>query len=162
MIQPLLFLLFLVIVGIAVWYPRFRLAMGILCGGIVIGIGFVIWLDTQERGLEFHRVSIAEVQLSHMKIRPGLNSRSFVVNGRLQNNSQRYAITSATLQVTLEDCHGINNSECELIGQERAELSLEIPGGQARDFQKTIPFSTVPKIQGEATWHYEIVQVRAH
>lgn len=161
MIQPLLFLIFVIIVGIAVWYPRFRLAMGIMCGGIVIGLGFVIWQDTQERELELHRISFSEVQLSHMKIRPGLNSRSFVVNGRLQNDSPRFAISSAILQVTLEDCHGINKSECELIGQERAELSLEVPEGQARDFQKTIPFSTVPKIQGEATWHYEIVQVRA-
>ncbi len=161
MIQPLFFLIFLVIIGIAVWYPRFRLAMGIICIGVVISLGFVIWQDSQERALELNRIPFSDIQLSHMKIRPGLNSRSFVVNGRLQNDSQKFSITSATLQVTLEDCHGINNSECELIGQERVELSLEVPGGQARDFQKTVPFSTVPKIQGEATWHYEIVQVRA-
>ena len=161
MIQPLLFIIFLVIIGIAIIYPRFRLAMGIICLGIVTGLGFIIWQESHERALELNRIPLSEVQLSHMKIRPGLNSRSFVVNGRLQNDSPKFSITSATLQVTLEDCHGNNNSECELIGQERAELSLEIPGGQARDFQKTVPFSTVPKIQGEASWHYEIVQVRA-
>lgn len=161
MIQPLLFIIFLVIIGIAIIYPRFRLAMGIICLGIVTGLGFIIWQESQERALELNRIPLSEVQLSHMKIRPGLNSRSFVVNGRLQNDSPKFSITSATLQVTLEDCHGNNNSECELIRQERAELSLEVPGGQARDFQETVPFSTVPKIQGEASWHYEIVQVRA-
>lgn len=161
MIQPLFFLILVIIVGLAVWYPRFRLALGMICVAIVTGLGFIIWQDTQERESELHRISVSEIRLSHMKVRSGLNSRSFIVNGRLQNDSQRFAVISATLQVTLEDCHGINNSECELIAQEQAELSLEVPEGQSRDFQKTIPFSTVPKIQGEATWHYKIAQVRA-
>ena len=161
MIQPLLFLIFVTLVGIAVYYPRFRLAMGIVCVGIVIGLGFVIWQDTQEQEMEWERISLSEVKLSHMKIRSGLNSRSFVVNGRLQNDSTGFAIMSAILQVTLEDCHEVNEAECELIGQEQVELSLEVPVGQARDFQVTVPFSTIPRIQGEAAWHYKILRVRA-
>jgi hypothetical protein len=153
-------LLFLILV-VAVWFPRFRLAMGLTLVALLISMSVIIWQDTQERDLEWQRVALSEVKLSHMEVRPGLNSRSFVVNGRLQNDSPEFTLMSATLQVTLEDCHGIKGLECELIGQGQTDLLLEVPMGQARDFQTTVPFATVPKLQGEANWHYEILRVRA-
>jgi len=155
------FLLLLIILIMAVWFPRFRFAMGLTLVALILSIGGIIWFDAHERDLEWQRIPLSDVKLSHMEVWPGLNSRSFVINGRLQNDSQESAVVEAILQVTLEDCHGNNRSECELIGQEEVELPLKVPNGQARDFKVTIPFSTVPKIQGKATWHYEILRVRS-
>lgn len=158
MLRIAIILLILIMILVAINFPKFRRALGMTLMVLLGAIGFIIWQDTQERRLEFQRIPVAKAQLSHMQVRPGLNSRSFVVSGRLQNAAQSFTIHSAILQATIEDCH---SAECEIVGQEEVEVQLEIPPTQARDFSMTIPFPTVPKILGEATWRYEILKVRA-
>lgn len=153
-----IFLLILIMIFVAANFPKFRRALGIMLLVLFGAIGFIIWKDTQERKLEFQRIPVSQAQLSHMQVRPGLNSRSFVVTGRLQNAAENFTILSATFQATLEDCHA---TECEIVGQEEVEISLEIPPNQARDFSRAIPFPTVPKIIGEPTWRFAILKVRA-
>lgn len=153
-----IFLLILIMIFVAAYLPKFRRVLGMTLMVLFGAIGFIIWQDTQERELEFQRIPVGQAQLSHMQVRPGLNSRSFVVTGRLQNAAQSFTILSATLQATLKDCHA---TECEIVGQEEVEIPLEIPPNQARDFSRTIPFPTVPKILGEPTWRFVILRVRA-
>ncbi|MEO8327430.1 MAG: hypothetical protein ABI618_16380 [Nitrospirota bacterium] len=143
---------------VATYLPKFRFVLGMTLIVLFGAIGFIIWQDTQERELEFQRIPVSQLQLSHMDVRPGLNSRSFVLTGRIENAAQIFTIVSFTIQATIEDCHV---TECEIVGQEAREISLEIPPKQARDFSLTMPFPTIPKIIGEATWRYAILKVRA-
>ena len=158
MLRIAIILLILIMILVAAYLPKFRRTLGMTLMILFGAIGFIIWQDTQERQLEFQRIPVAQAQLSHMQVRPGLNSRSFVVTGRLQNAAQSFTILSATLQATIEDCQG---TECEIVGQEKVEIPLEIPPSQARDFSITIPFPTMPKIVGDPTWQYDILRVRA-
>ena len=158
MLRIAIILLILIMILVATYLPKFRRALGMTLMVLLGAIGFIIWQDTQKWELEFQRIPAAQAQLSHMQVRPGLNSRSFVVTGRLQNAAQSFTILSATLQATIEDCH---LTECEIVGQEDVEILLEIPPNQARDFSITMPFPTIPKIIGEATWRYDILRVRA-
>jgi hypothetical protein len=158
MLRIAIILLILIMILVATYLPKFRRALGMTLMVLLGAIGFIIWQDTQEWELEFQRIPAAQAQLSHMQVRPGLNSRSFVVTGRLQNAAQSFTILSATLQATIVDCH---LTECEIVGQEDVEILLEIPPNQARDFSITMPFPTIPKIIGEATWRYDILRVRA-
>jgi len=158
MLRIAIILLILIMILVATYLPKFRRALGVTLICLLGAIGFIIWQDTRERELESQRIPLAQAQLSHMQVRPGLNSRSFVVTGRLQNNAQSFTILSATIQATIEDCHVM---ECEIVGQEEVDLSLEIPPNQARDFSVTIPFPMMPKIIGEPTWRYEIERIRA-
>jgi hypothetical protein len=158
MIPIAIILLILIMIFMATYLPKMRRFLGIILIMMFGVIGFIIWQDTQERELEFKRIPPSQAQLSQMEVRPGLNSRSFVVTGRLENSAQIYTIISITIQATIEDCHV---SECEIVGQEAAEISLEIPPNQARDFSLTMPFPTIPKIIGEARWRYAILKVRA-
>lgn len=153
-----IFLLILIMIFVAAYLPKFRRALGMTLMVLFGAIGFIIWQDTQERELEFQRIPVGQAQLSHMQVRPGLNTRSFVVTGRLQNAAQSFTLLSATLQVTIEDCH---ITTCEIVGQEDVEISMEIQPNQTRDFSMTIPFPTMPKIIGESRWRYEILKVRA-
>ena len=159
MLRIAIILLILIMILVATYLPKFRRALGMTLMFLLGAVGFIIWQDTQERELEFQRIPVVQAQLSHMQVRPGLNSRSFVVTGRLQNVAQSFIILSATLQATIEDCHA---TECEIVGQENVEISLEIPPNQPRDFSITIPFPTIPKIIREARWRYDILRVRAH
>lgn len=151
-------LLILIMIFMATYLPKLRRILGMTLMVMFGAIGFIIWQDTQERELEFQRIPPSQAQLSHMEVRPGLNSRSFVLTGRLENSAQIFSIISVTIQATIEDCH---MTECEIVGQEAAEISLEIPPNQARDFSLTMPFPTIPKIIGEARWRYAILKVRA-
>ncbi len=150
--------LIFIMILMAMYLPKFRRVLGMTLMVLFGAIGFIIWQDTQERELEFQRIPASQVKLSHMEVRPGLNSRSFVVTGRLENSAQIFTIISVNIQATIEDCH---MTECEIVGQEAAEISLEVPPNQARDFSLTMPFPTIPKIIGEARWRYAILKVRA-
>jgi hypothetical protein len=158
MLPIAIILLILIMIFMATYLPKLRRVLGMILMVLFGAIGFIIWQDTQERELEFKRISPSQAELSHMEVRPGLNSRSFVLTGRLENSAQIFTIIAVTIQATIEDCHV---TECEIVGQEAAEISLEIPTNQARDFSLTMPFPTIPKITGEARWRYAILKVRA-
>jgi hypothetical protein len=158
MLRIAVLLLIVIMVGIAVYLPKFRRTLGWTLLILLFAVGVIIWQDIQERKLEYQRIPLVQAQLSHMAVRPGLNSRSFVVTGRLQNANPRFTILSAALQITIEDCHA---RKCEIVGQEEMEISLEVPSNQARDFSITVPFPTKPKIVGKPTWRYEVVKLRA-
>ena len=158
MLRVALFILLLVIILVAMNFHQLRRTLGVTLMLMIGAIGVIIWQDTQERELEFERIYVKQAQLSQMQVRPGLNSRSFVVSGRIQNVAQKYTIFSVMLQATIKDCEG---QSCEIVGQEAIMVPLEIPPDQARDFSVTIPFSVVPKVKGEAAWEYEILLVRA-
>lgn len=158
MLQIATIILILIMILVATYLPKFRRVLGMTLVVLFGAIGFIIWQDSQERELEFQRIPVSQTQLSQTEVRPGLNSRSFVLIGRLENSAQIFTIISVTIQATIEDCHV---TECEIVGQEAAEISLEIPPNQARDFSLTMPFPTMPKIIGEARWRYAILKVRA-
>ena len=158
MIRIALFLLVLIIILVALNFPKFRRTLGVTVIALMGTIGIIIWLDSQERELEFERIAVEQVQLLQMQVRPGLNTRSFVVGGRIQNLAENYTILSVQLQATVSDCELEN---CHVVGQEAITFPIEVPPTQARDFSVTIPFSGVPVVKGEAAWKYEILQIRA-
>ncbi len=158
MLRIALFILLLIIILVAVNFPKFRRTLGVTLLLLIGAIGVIIWQDSHERELEFERIYVQQAQLSQMQVRPGLNSRSFVVGGRIQNVAEKYTIYSVMLQATIKDCEG---QACKIVGQEKIMVPLEVPPDQARDFSVTIPFSGVPKVKGEAVWAYEILLVRA-
>ncbi len=158
MIRIAIFVFLLIIILLAVNFPKFRRSLGVTIVLLFGAIGVIIWQDTHERELEFERISLGQAQLMQMQVRPGLNSRSFVVGGRIQNLSKDYTILSIQLQATVKDC---NLGACEIVGQETTTFSLEIPSDQSRDFSVTIPFSVAPLIKGEPAWEYEILKIRA-
>ncbi len=158
MVRIAIFVLLLIFILVAVNFPKFRRTLGVTLVVLMGVIGFIIWQDTQERELEFERISVGQVQLEGMEVHPGLNSRSFVVAGRIHNLSENYTILSIELQATVQDCKG---ETCEIVGQEQAVLPLEVPGVQSRDFSVTMPFSVTPEFKGEAKWDYKVLKIRA-
>ena len=158
MFRIAIFVLLLIIILVAMYFPKFRRTLGVTLVVLMGAIGVIIWQDTLERELEFERIPLKQAQLSQMHVRPGLNARSFVVGGRIQNVAQHYTIFSMMLQATIKDCEG---ETCKIVGQEKIMVPMEVPPDQARDFSVTIPFSGVSKVKGEAIWEYEILLVRA-
>lgn len=158
MLRVALFLLLLIIILVAMNFPKFRRTLGVTLIALMGAIGVIIWQDSQERALEFERISVEQVQLLQMQVRPGLNARSFVVGGRIQNLALDYTILSIQLQATISDC---DLGNCDIVGQEAITFPLEVPSAQSRDFSVTIPFSVAPEVKGDPAWEYDILQIRA-
>ena len=158
MLRIAIFVVLLIIILVAMYFPKFRRTLGVTLVVLMGAIGVIIWQDIQEQGLEFERIPLEQTKLSHMQVHAGLNTRSFVVGGRIQNVAQHYTIFSVMLQATIKDCEG---EVCNIVGQEKVMVPTKIPPDQSRDFSVTIPFSGIPKVTGEAVWEYEILLVRA-
>ncbi len=158
MLRIAVFVVLLIIILVAMYFPKFRRTLGVTLVVLMGVIGVIIWQDIQEQGLEFERISLEQAKLSHMQVHAGLNTRSFVVSGRIQNVSQHYTIFSVMLQATIQDCEG---EACSIVGQEKVMVPMKVPLGQSRDFSVTIPFSGIPKVEGEAVWEYAVLLVRA-
>ncbi len=158
MLRIAIFVVLLLIILVAMYFPKFRRTLGVTLVVLMGAIGVIIWQDILERESEFERIPLKQAQLSQMQVRAGLNTRSFVVGGRIQNVSQHYTIFSMMLQATIKDCDG---ETCKIVGQEKTMVPMEVPPDQSRDFSVTIPFYGVPKVKGKAVWEYEILFVRA-
>ena len=158
MLRLAIFVVLLIIILVAVYFPKFRRTLGVTLVVLMGAIGVIIWQDIQEQGLEFERISLEQAKLSHMQVHTGLNTRSFVVGGRIQNVAPYYTIFAVMLQATIKDCEG---ETCKIVGQEKTMVPMEVPPDQSRDFSVTIPFYGVPKVKGKAVWEYEILLVRA-
>lgn len=158
MLRIAIFIVLLIMILVAMYFPKFRRTLGVTLVVLIGVIGVIIWQDIQERDLEFERISLEQAKLSHMQVHAGLNTRSFVVGGRMQNVAQHYTIFAMMLQATIKDCEG---TACKIVGQEQVMIPMKVPPGQSRDFSVTIPFSGIPKVKGKAVWEYTIVLVRA-
>ncbi len=158
MLRIAIFIVLLIMILVAMYFPKFRRMLGVTLVVLIGVIGVIIWQDIQERDLEFERISLEQAKLLHMQVHAGLNTRSFVVGGRMQNVAQHYTIFAMMLQATIKDCEG---TACKIVGQEQVMIPMKVPPGQSRDFSVTIPFSGIPKVKGKAVWEYTIVLVRA-
>ena len=158
MLRIAIFVVLLIIILVALYFPKFRRTLGVTLVVLMGAIGVIIWQDIQEHDLEFERISLEQAKLSGMQVHAGLNTRSFVVGGRIQNVAQHYTIFAMMLQATIKDCEG---EVCKIVGQEKVMVPMKVPPDQSRDFSVTIPFSGIPKVKGEAVWEYEVLLVRA-
>ena len=158
MVRLFLVILIVVLILSALFLPRFRRALWVTLGILICVITLIIWIDYRDREIGTSRLSPAQVALLNMQVRPGLNSRSYVVNGRIRNNSPDFTLTAFFLKLTLKDCR---SEECETIGQEQNRVPIEVPPGQSRDFEVSVPFPFVVAVQGKPEWTYEVVRINA-
>ena len=72
MIRIAIFVLLLIFILVAVNFPKFRRTLGVTLVVLMGAVGVIIWQDSQERDLEFERISVEQVQLKQMEVHPGL------------------------------------------------------------------------------------------
>jgi len=111
--------------------------MGIFQG---CGVAGILWRDNRESELQHSRLPLSQVKLLFMQAKPGLNAHTYVVNGRIRNQSKEFTIIMIELQVNLQDCV---SEHCDLVSQADHRIFLEVPPAQARELKPLSPFSSV-------------------
>ncbi|MCA9471234.1 MAG: hypothetical protein MRJ96_07755 [Nitrospirales bacterium] len=156
MLRLIIILAILILILSAFFLPRFRRALWITLAVVLSGIVVIIWLDNREKELARLNFPLSQVELENMQVAPGLNARSHVVSGRIFNHSTTESLRQVLIEVTAKDCENLN---CPIITQERGRVSVDIPPGQARNFQISIPFSTTLQLDDGQAWVFQVVDV---
>lgn len=156
MLRIIIILLIAVLILTAFLFPQFRRSLWTTLVVVLCVLAGIIWFDNRQRELDQSRFSLNQVELFHMGAKPGMNARTYVVNGRLRNQSEDLTINMILLQVTLKDCVA---ESCQVIGQEDRRIFLEVPPDQFRDFEVTVPFSSMVDLRGTQEWQFEVMKV---
>ena len=156
MLRIIIILLILVLLLAGFLFPQFRRSLWGTFVVVLCVVAGIIWLDNRERELQQSRLPLSQVQLLNMQAKPGLNSRTYVVNGRIRNQSNEFTINRIQLQITLQDCI---SKQCEAVGQTDQRIFLEVPPAQARDFETSIGFPSIAKFQGTPEWQFAVLAV---
>lgn len=156
MLRIIIILLIAVLILAAFLFPQFRRSLWTTLVVVLCVVAGIIWLDSRQRELQHSRLPLSQIELLHMQMKPGLNARSFVVKGRLRNQSEELTINMIVLQVTLNDCVA---EICQVVGQEDRRIFLQVPPAQSRDFEATVPFSSVADLRGTPEWQFVVLEL---
>jgi len=156
MLRIIIMLLIAVLILTAFLFPQFRRSLWTTLVVMLCVLAGIIWLDNRQRELNQSRLPLNHVELLHMRVTPGLNARSYVVNGRLRNQSEDLTINMIVLQVILKDCVA---KSCQVVGQEDRRIFLQVPPDQSRDFEVTVPFSSLVDLRGTPEWQFGVMKV---
>lgn len=156
MLRIIIILLIAVLILTAFLFPQFRRSLWTTLVIMLCVLTGIIWFDNRQRELDQSRLPLNQIELLHMQVTPGLNARSYIVDGRLRNQSEDLTINMIVLQVTLKDCMA---DSCQVVGQEDRRIFLQVPPTQSRDFEVTVPFSSMVDLRGSPEWQFGVMKV---
>lgn len=148
----------LVLVGFAAGYRK--VAAGLLA--IALAIAALLYMQhREEEHLALTRIPSSELVFENVTLKPYVGS--YRIAGRIKNNSAKFSVRQIDLVVTVKDCtQGAAEPHCVIIGVSNEILNLNIPPGEARDFEESVRFSGSDlKLKGRLEWNYSISQIRA-
>lgn len=151
------------------------IAAGLLVGALIITLGYrhsmmivtllvaaviavLVWYlrfgNPEGAGL----VGPEELQLNNLEMSHQYRS-SYRMSARLVNNSPEYTVRSVTITITASDCQN-EGRDCIAVGEQRRQIPVEVPPGQARDIVEQYVFSRFV-LQGELQWRTELSGIQA-
>jgi|ERR1051325_10121319 hypothetical protein len=105
------------------------------------------------------QISSDEIELTSMRLGVDGDNESFHVMGMVQNNSQKLTLTELQVKVSLQDC--LESGECQVIGEQVANIPTEVPAGQSKQFETHTKFKDLPQAKGTLGWHYAVVGAKS-
>src|ERR1700694_712282 len=111
-------------IAAAFFFPRFRNILLILIG--IIGVGLFALYENQrmEEQASRNRVTNKDVYLTELRLIPR-SPDAYTLVGRLRNGSAQFSIQSLQIRLKLRDC--VSKTQCEIIGETTQYLSLSVP-----------------------------------
>ena len=137
-----------------------KVALGLLAIVLVAGGGLYLH-NRQEDHRSLTRIPASELVLENVTLKPYVGS--YEIAGRIKNNSAKFTVRRLDFVVTVRDCiPAAAAGQCTTIGESNEILELNIPPGEARNFEESVRFSgSNPKIKGRMEWSYSIQRITA-
>ena len=130
-------------------------------GGILIFAYIEVSKKEQENKRQLAKTYIKINQVELMDPRVSFSSydgRPDRITGRAKNNST-FTLESVEVRLLFQDCLPTGN--CETIGDEKEEISVDVPPSQSRDFNQSI-YGPILSPKGKIEWSYQLISVSAH
>lgn len=101
---------------------------------------------------------VDDVELVGMQLGSADGGKTYRVAGQIKNDSQDSSITEVQLKLVLQDC--LESGDCQVISEERPTVQLNVPPGQARDFEVLPVFKGARAPKGQVNWRYEVIAAK--
>ncbi|WP_350283762.1 hypothetical protein [Nitrosomonas sp.] len=147
----------LILLVISAWFRKVAVSVIIVTG--IVG-SLVYFLNEREEERALSRIPLAELDFENVTLKP--NYSGYKLSGRIKNNSQEFTLKQVNLLIIMQDCTGAPDSQdCVTVGESHENMDLNIPPGQARDFEKSLYFpGSGPKLLGKLEWSYSVSEIK--
>jgi hypothetical protein len=164
------------VLWVAIVSPTLRRVLAALVGVTITGALLLLgWLNHQERrrGTESEaakqRIPITRIDLRDMRM--GTGGPSVTLTGRVRNNDSVHTLTGLELRLQVFDCspnvagpaastrQSSAEPICDTVGDAMQAISINVPPGQARDFDQYVRFRDLRAPNMKRTWTYELLSI---
>lgn len=141
----MIYLLGLAVLVLAASFINIRKYAGVMFLAFIVAVVATYFLLDANKQAALSRIAPSEVLLKDIDIVP--KSSSYRITGRMVNSNETAQVLSIGLEVLAWDCspeEGVEprsyDVKCVTIGQVEEQVFVEIPPGQARDFDDQVYF----------------------
>ncbi len=156
------FIVFAGSLAVAVIYPHLRVVASLValgCAAILLAV--LIEIGGNESARREVRITPEELNLTQTQF---VEDRRFIrLTGRAANDSDRFTLRDFHITAALYDCPvaASAESDCTIIAEKDGIARIEVPPGQARDFDAVLGFADQPEVEGVPRWTFEVTQITA-
>ncbi len=138
------------------FYPRVAFS---LLGALVIGAAVIVFSTTDIARLNQSKLPVEDIRIENPVIIPSYGG-GHRLSARLVNTNQSVMLKESVVSITMLDCAGESDDECQVIGQNDQRVNVKIPPGQARDISQTLSFGLSNPV-GTLRWQIIITATRS-
>jgi hypothetical protein len=144
---------------LAIKFRGFRYALAVILGLLTLAVAIYVSRLHENEENSKHLVQPDQLVFTDMHLGPSNYGSSYVLTGRVQNNSQD-TVFDVVAQIRILDCDA--QEHCDVVGEEKTfDMVPLLPPGQARDINSDVFFGSGTQIHGKFEWNYEITEIRA-
>lgn len=153
----MIYLLVVALVALAAAFIDIKKYAGVMFLAFLVAVVTTYFILDGNKQAARNRIAASELLLQDISIVS--KSSSYRITGRAVNNNNEAKVLSFGLEILAWDCTPASseappnadlndNSNCVTIGEVEEQVFVEIPAGQARDFDDQVYFSG-----GKLNWH---------
>jgi hypothetical protein len=149
----------IVVLALLVVSVRFRkFVLGFVALGAAVG-GVVYLINEREESRSLSRIPVSQLIFENVMLSPDYSG--YKISGRIKNTSAQFTLKEVTYIVTMQDCTGeLPSKSCVTIGESRETVYLNVPPGQARDFEDSVYLGATLKPKARLEWHYVVSETK--
>ncbi len=145
---------------IAYKFPKFRIPLVAIGLIIVACIAYGMYEKHEEEELSKSRINANEIELVNLQLKSQNEAGAYILTGRIKNNSKKYTLSELKLKTTMNEIY--QGHKNEVIDEETADISCNIPPMQSRYIEENINFAGLHNVKDAhlLRWQYSILEIK--
>ncbi|MCE7913537.1 MAG: hypothetical protein DYH15_02410 [Nitrosomonas sp. PRO4] len=146
-------ILILILIVVSARFRKFAITLAL----VGISIGLMAWqYQEYDKGRVKDRIHPSELALENISFKQIEDSFDYEMTGRIFNHSEKYVLNGLLLNLSAKECKDFTESGCVIVSEQKENVYITVPPGQARDFRKNIYLYSNQKTNNHLIWNYSI------